>query len=246
MGLTGKVGLMKRFFAATSITALGFAALALAQGTSVDDIINKLQATQKNVKDFRAKISGSAEQDDQKVKFEVNVAGITDKKLTRVEFLAPDALADNILIIDNTNLFNYQFITNQVTISKSSSDTEVAGFNFNPSQLADFDQTFPRAELNFAPVKTETTPAGKAYLLDITPKKKGAFDWARMKLWVIDGTWRAYRLQALNDKNVVDYDITIPEWKTNQGLKTTDLCKLPKDAETIRKGTLKKISCEVK
>jgi hypothetical protein len=219
--------------------------LALAQGVTVDTVLKNLETTSKATKDFSASVTGSAEQNNQKTKFEVKIAGITAAKLTRVDFLAPDALADNFLILDNQNTYNYQFITNQVTIQKNSSQTAVSGFNLNFNALNDLQTTLPRDQVDFKPVTSETTPAGKAYLLDGTPKKNSNLDFDRLKVWVLESGWRVYRTQSFDAKGVLQFDVTIPDWKTNTGLKASDLCKLPKDAEIIKKGSLKKGSCAV-
>jgi outer membrane lipoprotein-sorting protein len=236
---------MKRFFWLAGIAT--FATLALAQtAPSVDDLIKRLETAQKATKDFRSKIVGSVEQDGKPIKIEANIAGMVDKKLSRIEFVAPDTLADNILIVDNQNVFNYLFLTNQVTVSKSSSGTEVGGFNFNPNQLNDFDTAFPRADLDFLPVKADNTSFGKAWLVEATPKKKGDLEYSRVKIWVLDNPARVARFQSFDQKNALQIDVQIPEWRVNQNLKIADLCKLPKDAEIIRKGSgLKKNNCNI-
>ncbi len=237
---------MKRFVLFFGIAALSLSALAQSIPT-IDDLTKRLESTQKSTKDFRAKLIGSAEQDNQKVKFEANIGGIVDKKLTRIDFLAPDTLADNILIVDNQIVFNYLFLTNQVTVSKAANGTEVGGFNFNPSQLNDFNSSFPKEDLAFEAVKADTTPAGKAWVIEATPRKKGTFDYARIKIWILDSPTRVYRFQSFDEKNVMQFDISIPEWKTNQNIKIADLCKLPRDAEYIKKGSgIKKNNCEIK
>ena len=236
---------MKRFALLTGLAAIAVTAFAQNNPT-IDDLIKRLETAQKTTKDFRAKIIGTVEQDKTKIKIEAGISSILDKKLTRIEFIAPDALADNILIVDNQMVFNYLFLTNQVTVSKSASGTEVGGFNFNPSQLNDFNASFPKADLNFEAVKADTTPVGKAWLVEATPKKKGDLEYSRIKIWVLDNPARVYRFQSFDDKNTVQFDIQIPEWKTNLSLKTADLCKLPRDAETIKKGTgLKKNNCNI-
>lgn len=228
-----------------TLTTMSLIPLALAQGVTADSILKNLDATQKNTKDFSAKVSGSAEQNDSRTKFEVKIAGITASKLTRVEFLAPDALADNFLIIDNQNSYNYQFITNQVTIQKNANASEVGGFNLNFNALNDLQTTFPSNQVDFKPVTSETTPAGKAYILDATPKKSSNLNFDRLKVWVLESGWRVYRTQSFDAKGVMQFDITISDWKVNAGLKASELCKIPKDAEVIKKGSLKKFSCAI-
>ena len=228
-----------------TLTTMSLIPLALAQGVTADSILKNLDATQKNTKDFSAKVSGSAEQNDSRTKFEVKIAGITASKLTRVDFLSPDALADNFLIIDNQNSYNYQFITNQVTIQKNANASEVGGFNLNFNALNDLQTTFPSNQVDFKPVTSETTPAGKAYILDATPKKSSNLNFDRLKVWVLESVWRVYRTQSFDAKGVMQFDITISDWKVNAGLKASELCKIPKDAKVIKKGSLKKFSCAI-
>ena len=228
-----------------ALTTLSLIPLALAQGVTADNILKNLDTTQKNTKDFSAKVSGSAEQNDSRTKFEVKIAGITASKLTRVDFLAPDALADNFLIIDNQNAYNYQFITNQVTIQRNANASEVGGFNLNFNALNDLQTTFPSNQVDFKPITSETTPAGKAYILDATPKKGAKLEFDRLKVWVLESGWRVYRTQAFDAKGVLQFDVTISDWKVNAGLKASELCKIPKDAEIIKKGTLKRFNCAI-
>ena len=209
--------------------------IALAQSPSAADILSKLEANQKSIKDYRARVAGSAEQGDQKLKLEMDVQAIPAINLVRVKFNAPDSLADNFIIIDKTTVYNYLFLTNQVTITKLNA-TNVGGFNFNFSQFSSFSDSLPKDKINFKPVTTESTPDGKAFVVDATPKAGSNLEFSRVKVWVLDGSWRPQRIQYFDDKGVNPIaDITVSKWEQNVGLKATDLRKLPKDAEIIKK-----------
>lgn len=212
-----------------------FGLSALAQTPGATDILGKLEATQKSLKDYRARVAGTAEQGDQKLKLEMDVQAIPPLDLVRVKFNAPDSLADNFIIIDKTTVYNYLFLTNQVTISKLNT-ANVGGFNFNFSQFSSFSESFPKDKVNFKPVTTENTPDGKAWVLDATPIKGSNLEFSRVKVWVLDGAWRPQHIQYFDDKGVNPIaDITVSKWEQNVGLKPTDLRKLPKDAEVIKK-----------
>lgn len=213
--------------------ALGF--VALAQSPSASDILGKLEVTQKTLKDYRARVAGTAEQGDQKLKLEMDVQAIPSINLVRVKFNAPDSLADNFIIVDKTTVYNYLFLTNQVTITKLN-NANVGGFNFNFSQFSSFNDSLPKDKVNFKPVTTESTPDGKAYVIDATPKAGSNLELSRVKVWVLDGSWRPQRIQYFDDKGVNPIaDITVSRWEQNVGLKAADLRKLPKDAEIIKK-----------
>jgi outer membrane lipoprotein-sorting protein len=199
---------------------------ALAQSPSALDILAKLEATQKSIKDYRARVAGTAEQGDQKLKLEMDVQAIPSANLVRVKFNAPDSLADNFIIVDKSTVYNYLFLTNQVTITKLN-NANVGGFNFNFSQFSSFSDSFPKDKVNFKPVTT---------VLDATPIKGSNLEFSRVKVWVLDGSWRPQRIQYFDDKGVNPIaDITVSKWEQNVGLKATDLRKLPKDAEIIKK-----------
>ncbi len=210
--------------------SLALATMAMAQ-TSVDDIIAKVEAQQKTVKDYRARVVGTVEaQSDQKLKLDLEVLAIPSLDLLRVNFTAPDSLADNFFIVDKDTVSNYLYLTNQVTVSKLNKQN-VAGFNFDFSQFTNFSDGLPKNKLNYKPVTTETTPAGKAFVLEATPKPNSDLEFGRIKTWVLEKEWRPYRVQYFNDKGAQVADITISEYKANIGLKASDLKKIPKDAE---------------
>lgn len=221
-----------------SLLAIGLtlvASVALAQTPSATDIIAKLETTQKSLKDYRARVAGSAEQGDQKLKLEMDVQAIPPLDLVRVKFNAPDSLADNFIIVDKNTVYNYLFLTNQVTITKLNT-ANVGGFNFNFSQFSSFGESFPKDKINFKPVTTESTPDGKAYVLDATPKPGSKLEFTRVKIWVLDGAWRPQHIQYFDDQGLNPIaDITVTKWEPNVGLKAADLRKLPKDAEIIKK-----------
>jgi outer membrane lipoprotein-sorting protein len=208
--------------------------IALAQAPNVNDIISKLEITQKTIKDYRARVAGTAEQGEQKLKLDMEVQAIPAIDLVRIKFNAPDSLADNFIIIDKNVVSNYLFLTNQVTISKLNT-SNVGGFNFNFSQFSSFSEQFPREKLNFKPVTTENTPDGRAFVVDASPKPGTNLEFGRVKIWVLDGAWRPQRLQYFDEKGAMIADMTVAKWEQNIGLKAADLRKLPKDAEIIRK-----------
>jgi outer membrane lipoprotein-sorting protein len=152
----------------------------------------------------------------------------------RIQFNAPDTLADNFIIFDKTTISNYLFLTNQVTVTKSSKTT-VSGVEFNVDQFQDISSFIEKDKVNFKPVTTENTPAGKAFVLDATPKAKTDLEFSRAKVWIVENGWRPYRYQVWNEKGEEQFNMTFVEWKTNVGLAAKNLRAIPKDAEVIRK-----------
>jgi outer membrane lipoprotein-sorting protein len=206
----------------------------LAQTLSASDIISKAEATNKAFKDARFRISGNANTGNETLKLDMEVQAIPGQELVRIKFNAPDALADNFIIFDKTTISNYLFLTNQVTVTKSSKTT-VNGVDFNVDQFQDISGFIQKDKVIFKPVVTETTPAGKAYVLEATPKTKDSLEFSRAKVWIIENGWRPYRYQIWNLKGEEQFNLTFVKWETNVGLTAKNLRALPKDVEVIRK-----------
>ncbi len=231
---------------ASLVVISSIATLALAQSLSASEVLAKLEATQKNLKDYKAKAVGIIGDETQKIKLDLDVQAIPGLKLTRLTFNAPDTLADNVSIIDNDNFYNYLFLTNQVTITKINK-AQVGGVSFgNIDAFGDLQSSIPREKLDFKPVTMDDTPNGKAYVVDATPKKGSNLDFGRVKVWALEKNFNLYRVQYFNEKGFMQADLTIPKFEGNVGLKAANLCKLPSDVEKIVKDKLKKFSCDVK
>jgi outer membrane lipoprotein-sorting protein len=222
----------KRMTILAVATAL-MAAPASAQGVTANDVLNRLEATGKNLKDFSARLTGTVAGQDQKLKVDMDVLAMPPQDLVRVTFRAPEALADNFVIMDKSKVWNYLFLTNQVTVSPKNK-ASVSGTTFDFTQIADFTSVIPRDKVNVKLVDTDTTPAGKAYVLEATPKANADLDFDKAKVWVTESGWRLYRVQFSGGKDSTA-DLTVTEWKANSGLKEATLRKLPKDAEVINK-----------
>jgi outer membrane lipoprotein-sorting protein len=225
---------LKSRLALIALSAALAAIPAAAQSLTANDVLNKLEATQKNLKDFRARLVGTAATQDQNLKLDMEVQAIPSLQLVRVKFNAPDTLADNFVIIEKDTVYNYLFLTNQVTVSKINRES-VAGFNFDLSQFGNLTGSIPRDKVNLKLTGTEDTPAGKAYVLEATPKPNADLNFGRAKVWALENGWRLYRFQAFDEANKLQADLTVSEWKTNLGLTAKALKALPKDAEVVKR-----------
>ena len=214
------------------ISTVLLAATALAQTPSATDLLTRLEAQQKTVKDFKARATGTAVTgDDRKLKIDLEVQSIPSLELTRIKFNAPDELADNFVIVDKDKIYNYLFLTNQVTITTRKANQNVGGFSFDFSQFSSGTDLFPRDKVTFKPVVQD----GKSLVLEATPKAGADLDFGRVKAWIQENPLQLERVQYYNTKNALQADITLAEYKTNVGLKAAALRQLPKDAEIIKK-----------
>ncbi|GGK32325.1 hypothetical protein GCM10008955_27750 [Deinococcus malanensis] len=216
--------LVKNFLTMTLIVALGSGASA----QSAQDIINKVDATQKAVKDVSFRLSGNASLESSSQKIDLTIKSIPAQGVARLQFAAPDALADNVVVADRTEVRQYLFLTNQVTVTPLKKAAEGAGFGG-----LDFTQfSNPAALLKDYSVKllgTSGTAGKRVFQLEATPKNGGD----RARVWISEAGWRPTRMQLLSGGRTVA-DLAVSNYRTNAGLTVAGLKTLPKNAEIIR------------
>ncbi|MBB6097936.1 outer membrane lipoprotein-sorting protein [Deinobacterium chartae] len=219
---------MKRLLLVASVL---LAPSALAQ--SADTVLKNFEAAQKNAKDISVQVQGKALLDSGEQRIDLEVLSIPGQKLTRVNFNAPDALADNVLVIDNQTAYNYLYLTNQVTVQPLAK-TELQGFNFDFAQFARLGLELPRDRFDVKLVSTQAAKTGKTYVLEATPKARD-LGFSRTRVWISDQGWRPVRLQALNSNGKLQADLRFENYKVNSGLSAAKVKSLPRDAQVIRK-----------
>ncbi|PNY82725.1 outer membrane lipoprotein carrier protein LolA [Deinococcus koreensis] len=215
-----------RLFALT----LGVALTGAAQGQTAQDIIGKVDAAQRASKDISFRLSGNATLESSSQKLDLLVKTIPSLSLVRVQFNAPDALADNIFVADKTEVRQYLYLTNQVTVTSAKKAADGAGLSG-----LDFTQVGNTAAmLSSFDVKLlgSSGAAGKrTFQLEATPRS-GQSD--KTRVWIAEDGWRPTRIQVVNTAGKTLADLTISNFRKNTGLSVSTLKQLPKDAEIIR------------
>ncbi|WP_370657387.1 hypothetical protein [Deinococcus sp. KNUC1210] len=118
---------------------LGAFGLNIASAQTAADILTKLDASQKNVKDLSFRLAGTATLDGSPQKIDLKVQSIPSAALARVVFAAPDSLADNILVVSKNEVRNYLYLTNQVTVTSTSKAAGNAGMTgLDLTQVSNF------------------------------------------------------------------------------------------------------------
>lgn len=214
-----------------ALALMVFASLGAAFAQSASEVVAKVQATQKSLKDVSFKVSGTATLDAGAQKLDFDVQAIPSQNVARINFNAPDALADNVVVVDNKKVRNYLYLTNQITEQDAARSASAGGFDFDFSQLADA-TTLLTSRYDVKLLETQTQNGTKVYLLEGT-SKNGATE--RQRLWITEQGWRPVRSQVLNGAGKVISDLNITNYKTNSGLTAARLRALPKDAEVIRR-----------
>ena len=218
----------KRLSFMLPLTALLLAGLGHAQ--TAQDIVSKVDATQKAAKDVSFRLSGTASFENQTQKIDLTVKSIPAQNLARIQFAAPDALADNIVVADNKEVRQYMFLTNQITVTptnKAASTAGLGGLDFN--NLGNTSSIL--SKYNVKLVGTTGAAGSRVFQLEATPKDGGT---DKTRVWITEAGWRPNRLQYLDKNGKVVADMTLSSYKTNSGLTAAALRSLPKDAQIIK------------
>ncbi|WP_339095920.1 outer membrane lipoprotein carrier protein LolA [Deinococcus sp. VB343] len=203
--------------------------LGSASAQSAQDIINRVDSTQKAAKDISFRVTGQTGFQGSTQAIDFTVKTIPAQSLARLQFLAPDALADNVVVADKKEVRQYLFLTNQITVTPLNKAAGNAG-------LSDLDFTQlsnPSALLKSYDVKLlgTTGSAGKR-LFQLEAKPKNGTE--RTRVWISESGWRPTRVQVLDNAGKSVADLNISSYKINSGLSAAGLRQLPKNAQIIR------------
>ena len=203
--------------------------LGAASAQSAQDILNRVDSAQKNVKDLSFRLSGSANMDSGKQTIDLTVKAIPAQSLARIQFAAPDALADNVVVADRKEVRQYLFLTNQITVMPLDKATTQSGLgNIDFTKLSN-----PATLLAGYDVKLLGTSgrAGQRTFQLEAQAKGGSKDSTRV--WITEAGWRPTRVQLLSSGKTLA-DLTVSNYKTNSGLSAASLRQLPKSAQIVR------------
>lgn len=218
---------MKRLLPLTLLTVLAGGASA----QTAQEIINKVDATQKAAKDLSFRLTGTATFDATSQKIDLTVRTLPAQNLARLQFAAPDALADNVVVADRNEIRQYVFLTNQITVTPAKKAAANAGFG-----ELDFTQFSNAAALlkdyNVKLVGTTGTAGKRLYQLEATPRNASTTD--RARVWITEAGWRPTRMQLVSAAGKTLADLSLSNYKVNSGLSASALRALPKDAQIIK------------
>lgn len=216
---------MKKTLISLTVLALG----AVAQAQTAPDIIAKVDAAQKAAKDLSFRLSGTAAFESSTQKIDLTIKSIPAQNLARLQFAAPDALADNIIVTDKNEMRQYMFLTNQITVTplkQAAGNAGLAGLDFSnlgntSAMLAGYDVKL---------LGSSGSAGSRVYQLEATPK--GGSD--KTRVWITEAGWRPNRIQYVDKSGKTVADLTISNYKVNSGLSAAALRQLPKDAQVVK------------
>ena len=230
-----------RTFPAAAALAL-FATLALvfaphARAQDVDTVLDNITEAARALDDVSFLLEGKlVNSDGTTFTLEVDILAMPPLNLASAYIIQPDALADNIIVMDGPAVYNYTFLTNQVMIFDSndpdalggllpeSEDGATANFNF------DLGAIFEGFETSI--VEVFEGEHGETYRLQFTNVDPAA-EILDVTALVPSSDWLPRTLIFMQADGHVLAELHATQLETNTGLDPEVVRELPSDAEVI-------------
>jgi outer membrane lipoprotein-sorting protein len=220
-------------------------AFVYAQDLSGETVLAHVRETLEELQDASFVLTGRINDDSEE--YEVEFQVILDQKLVRAHFVNPLAVADNILVLDDQDVYNYYFLTDQVTIfdfrdNKAFGNLLLSDLSYYQANAridpTDIDLNYDVSEL-LAGWGVEVTgysdsSAGSVYHLDFTNPASGQNDFISLiRAEILDGEWHPTRIEVILKNGTDTFELFVQSLVTNSGLEPSELRLMPVDAEVI-------------
>ena len=208
--------------------------IALAQ--DVASVLDALATSAAGLIDVQFVLDGELiDEAGQRIAVEVEILAIPGIPAANLYILRPDAIADNVLVIDGDTVASYTFITHQ-TILFDLDDPDAFGglITVEPGGELPIDLNLSAlfADWDASIVGREETPRGPGLTLRFDNRDPdGQFTFVLAT--VIEGAWDPWRLAFHRQGGELFADLTFRDFTRNQGLTREDVTYLPDDAEVL-------------
>lgn len=208
--------------AAVSAAELDFAGLA--------DVVEQKLA---GIEDVRMIVELDLVQQGQPTSIVMNVKSSKSHQLTRVELLAPDVVAGQIMVIDleNNEMKMYMPVLNQIIVQPLANSAAGLGFNL---EFTDLTQTLNLQGLSGEIKEVTAVEAGLEYLvvindlgdqlpfmqgIDVDPQELVQYIW-------IDADYIPYRVEGYQGTALLG-KLVLTEYEFNSGIAVDELLEMP-------------------
>lgn len=211
---------------------------AVAQDLDAQTVLDNLQTTFESLQDMTLLLTGAlVDPDGTEIPLEIEMAIIPDARVASAYIIQPDALADNIIVWNDQAVYNYIFLTNQVTIFDADDPDALGGiFGEDLAENEDFEITLDLGEV-FDGFEASIegygdTPAGPAYEMRFVNEEEGA-NIATASAQILDGRWIPYTVTLYSQTGSTIASLVFQDVQTDVGLASDDVTYVPEDAEII-------------
>lgn len=223
---------------ALAVVLLAALSAATAQDLGVEAILDNVEARAEATEDVSFLLTGALyDPDGTEIALEIDALAIPAAGVASAYIIQPDALADNVIVLDGDAVYNYVYLTNQVTIFDVDDPDALGGLiGEREVEAEEFEVTFDVRELlaAYEPVGSEyvDTPVGPAYRITFVNDQPDA-NFSTVVAEVIDGEWYPYTLELIQPGGTPLARLVFQDVAFDTGLVAADVTYLPEDAEVF-------------
>ena len=220
-------------FSSLILSLLLIFSFGLSQDLSAEDVLAQMTETADSISDARFLLEGElVDLDGTVLPFEVDVQVIPEVNAARAEFFQPDALADNFLVLDGEDFYNYIFLTNQASLFSSNDPDALGGVFPSTEENEAFEFTFDLNQL-FEGWEPEIVSFEEGrYTLRLVNTEQDV-NIAYVDATTIESEWLPETLTFYNQDETAFSALEFNEVSIDSGLDAADVTYIPEDAEII-------------
>ncbi len=219
---------------AVAIALLLIAGTARAQTLSADSVLQELEARARDLHDITFLLEGELRDEaGQRIAVEIEVMAIPSLSAASLYIIQPDALADNMVVLEGEEVRNYTFLTHQVALYDSD-DPEAFGGLFPEGQAFALDLDLGSVFEGWDVEVSEVEPGsdGDVYTLRFDNLEAGAA--IHHVMAVIDSSgWLPVRLVFYASETELFADLRLVGVQVDAGLDVHEVTWIPQDAEVL-------------
>lgn len=206
----------------------------MAQELSADDVLIELEQRANSLQDASFLVTGKLiDTDLQEFALEIQVQMILDENLIRMDFYQPDAIADNFIILDQDGVYNYNFLTNQVTIYKPGDSQAFGGLFPSVQEGSSYTFTLNMNELFAGWNVSLKDHQANTYQLRFTNKASEGIILGYVDVSVKETIWFPHQMSFYNPEGNLLAELNFNEISLDQNLDPEDLRYIDNTAEVI-------------
>lgn len=227
--------MIRRLLTVCLLSVLSAVPFALAQ-SDAEALLDRVAARTEALDDAAFLVTGRLfDPDGTEIALEIDVQIVPRERAASAYILQPDALADNIVVLDGDTVANYTFLTNQVTLFDSD-DPDALGGLLGSGEDRSLDVTFDLNRL-FAGYEasisgTSETDDGPATVVRLDNVEAGA-----TIAWVVatipDALELPTKLAFYDSDDALLAELEVNDLRLDSGLTVEDVTYLPDDAEIL-------------
>jgi outer membrane lipoprotein-sorting protein len=212
--------------------------LSFAQDLTPEEVIANLTERAETLQDATFLVTGNLiDADGQEIPLEVNVSMMPKESLLRAEFIQPDAVADNLIVVDGNEVYNYVYLTNQVSIFALGDPDALAGLFPESEDGTTFEFSLNLAELfegwDISSQGSQESPVGKVYTLRFDNQETEDIILSHVDTTVVEGSWVPYTMDFYNVEDKLVAELIFNDFMTDTGLNPDDVRYIDPSAEVI-------------